>query len=189
MTHIHQPYIIKLLCKPHIAFNQTALKIIQILSSPNFNTNQSAYRHGCCMQTALLSLLDRILHAAHHRKAILLISLDLSAAFDTIDHWILLNRLSCSFGISGTLLSWLQSYLIGRSYSVLVRMLQWSLPAQLVYHRRRSSAPYFSQFTNLQFPPSLNHISSLSSSMQTTPNFTFLSRPQNYPVSSTLSHA
>ena len=58
-----------------------------ILSSPNFNTNQLTYRPGCYRETALLTLLDRILHAADHGKAILLISLDLSAAFDTTDHW------------------------------------------------------------------------------------------------------
>jgi len=85
-----------------------------ILSSPNFNTNQSAYRPSCSTETALLSLRDRILHAADHGKATLRISLDISAAFDTIDHWILLNRLSCSFGISGTVLSWVQSYLTDR---------------------------------------------------------------------------
>ena len=43
---------------------------------------------------------------------------DLSAAFDTIDHQILLSRLNNSFGISDTTLSWLQSYLTNRTSSV-----------------------------------------------------------------------
>ena len=40
--------------------------------------------------------------------------LDLSAAFDCVDHDILLRRLSCSFGIVGTALSWIQTYLTSR---------------------------------------------------------------------------
>ena len=49
----------------------------------------------------------------------LLVTLDLSAAFDSIDHVILLKRLH-SFGISGRVLSWFQSYLENRSQSIFV---------------------------------------------------------------------
>jgi len=52
--------------------------------------------------------------------ATLLVLLDLSAAFDTIDHDILISRLQHSFGISGPVLSWLKSYLHNRSQSVRV---------------------------------------------------------------------
>jgi hypothetical protein len=44
--------------------------------------------------------------------------LDISAAFDTIDHAILTKRLSSVFGISGTALSWIKSYLSSRSFTV-----------------------------------------------------------------------
>jgi len=43
-----------------------------------------------------------------------LVGLDLSAAFDTVCHDTLLQRLQAEFDVSGTVLSWIQSYLVGR---------------------------------------------------------------------------
>jgi len=43
---------------------------------------------------------------------------DVRAAFDTVDHEILLERLNISFGFSGTLLLWLRSFLSERSFCV-----------------------------------------------------------------------
>ena len=48
----------------------------------------------------------------------LLVLLELSAAFDTVDHDILVRRLETSFGITGTALKWFRSYLAGRSQRV-----------------------------------------------------------------------
>ena len=62
--------------------------------------NNSHRITGCSTKTALQLLLDNI-------YSTLLISLDLSVAFDTIDHAVLLKRLNCSFGITGTVYSWL----------------------------------------------------------------------------------
>jgi len=46
------------------------------------------------------------------------LTLDLSSAFDTVDHDILLTRLSRSFGVCGNVLSWMRRYLSGRTYTV-----------------------------------------------------------------------
>ena len=89
-----------------------------ILTAPNFNKFQSAYWPGCSTETALQLLLDNIYSTADTGKPTFLVSLDLSAAFDTIDHAVLLKRLHSSFGITGTVHSWLQSYLTGRTQSV-----------------------------------------------------------------------
>jgi len=80
-----------------------------ILACSNFNHHQSAYRPCHSTETSLLSTLDNIYCASDIGSSTLLVSLDLSAAFDTIDHVTLINRLRTSFGITGSVLSWLQS--------------------------------------------------------------------------------
>ena len=50
-----------------------------------------------------------------------LVLLDLSATFDTIDHDILINRMSARFGITGTSLKWFESYLSNRSQCVQIK--------------------------------------------------------------------
>ena len=84
----------------------------------NFNPFQSAYSRYYSTESALLLALDNIYHATDKGSSTVLISLDLSAAFDTIDHTILLSRLQTSFGISGLTLAWFHSYLEGRSQFV-----------------------------------------------------------------------
>jgi len=89
-----------------------------INTSSNLNPHQSAYRRFHSTETSLIHLLDSIYNSADNGLATLLLSLDLSAAFDTVDHSILLSRLHTSFGISGSVLAWLSSYLSNRTFSV-----------------------------------------------------------------------
>jgi hypothetical protein len=89
-------------------------------SFPSITPFQSAYRKFHSTETALLSIYNDLLSACNQQKVSALVLLDLSAAFDTIDHDILLTRLSSTFGISGQALSLLSSYLIGRTHSVIV---------------------------------------------------------------------
>ena len=93
---------------------------------------QSAYRAGHSTETALLKIVNDLLCALDDGKVSLLSLLDLSSAFDTIDHHTLLSRLQHTFGISNTALSWFQSYLHDRSRAVSVNGLL-SLPAVLQY--------------------------------------------------------
>jgi hypothetical protein len=72
---------------------------------------QSAYREGHSTESALLSVGNGIHLDLAKGECTALVLLDLSAAFDTIDHSILINRLSSLFGIKETVLQRLQSYL------------------------------------------------------------------------------
>ena len=81
---------------------------------------QSAYRKHHSTETALIKIQSDILHALDSGRVAALVLLDLSAAFDTIDHSILIERLQKSFGISGDALTWVVSYLRRRNQQVLV---------------------------------------------------------------------
>ena len=81
---------------------------------------QLAYRENHSTETALLKITNDIMLNMNKQRVTLLVFLDLSAAFDTVDQDILLNRLSTKFGIEGTVLKWFSSYLKGRSQRVSV---------------------------------------------------------------------
>jgi hypothetical protein len=66
----------------------------------------------------MVSLLADVFHAVDRGHVTLLSLYDISAAFDTVDHSILLDRLSISFGITDSALLWLRSFLTDRSVSV-----------------------------------------------------------------------
>ena len=79
---------------------------------------QSAYVANRSTETALLKVRSDILNAVDRREVVFLVMLDLSAAFDTIDHDMLLRHLEGGFGISGKALQWIKSYLESRMYQV-----------------------------------------------------------------------
>ena len=76
---------------------------------------QSAYRNAHCTESALLRVQNDILRQLDTKKGVILVLLDLSADFDTIDHDHLFELLQNRFGIKGTVLDWIKSYLGTRS--------------------------------------------------------------------------
>ena len=85
-----------------------------INSSNTSNQYQSAYRKFNSTEMALLKIHNDILASIDASKVTGLTLLDLSAAFDTIDHTILLRRLDDWFGVTEKALDWFKSYLTGR---------------------------------------------------------------------------
>ena len=82
------------------------------------NGNQSGYRVFHSTEMALLKIQNDIATSMDQGTAVGLVLLDLSAAFDTIDHSILFNCLQHWYGIDGVVLKWVQSYLISRKQQI-----------------------------------------------------------------------
>jgi len=81
---------------------------------------QSSYKALHSTETALLRIQTDVLTALDNQKCVLLVMLDLSSAFDTIDHSVLLSRLKSTIGLSGKALDWFISYLSNRMQSILI---------------------------------------------------------------------
>ena len=82
------------------------------------------------METALLKVRTDLLAAIDHKEVAGLILLDLSAAFNTVDHQLLLNHLRFRFSMEGKCLEWIESYYTGRNQQVVIE-LHHSSPKQL----------------------------------------------------------
>jgi hypothetical protein len=78
-------------------------------------SSQSAYRNKYSTETALLRIHNDIVSAIDQGQVAALVLLDLSAAFDTVDHSVLVNVLQNRFGVTGNALNWMKSYLTDRS--------------------------------------------------------------------------
>ena len=86
-------------------------------SNSLFYISQYGYRNDHSTEMACLEFIDRVMHDLDNRKIPIAIFLDLSKAFDTIDHAILLDKLKY-YGINGLALSWFESYLNNRTQFV-----------------------------------------------------------------------
>ena len=79
---------------------------------------QSAYTSNHSVQTALLCEQNNILKATDNQQVTILVLLDLSAAFDTVDHKVLLRRLSQDVGVAHHALKWFTVYMSDITQSV-----------------------------------------------------------------------
>ena len=93
---------------------------------------QSAYKQHHSTETALMRVQHDIVRNLDSGRCVMLVLLDTSAAFDTINIDILLNTLGSRFNIGGTALDWFRSYLTGRSQCVTVG--SSSSITTLIYH-------------------------------------------------------
>lgn len=109
------PFISKVLEKVVASQLLTALNSHKLLDK-----FQSGFRQNHSTETALLKVSNDLMMASDAGKSSILMLLDMTAAFDTVDYDILIHRLRNQVGISGTALKWLNSYLTGRSFSVAV---------------------------------------------------------------------
>ena len=91
---------------------------------------QSAYRANYSTETSLLKLVNDILGSMEKKQIMMVVILDLSAAFDKVDHDILLTILNKQFGIWGKALEWFNSYLRPRFFRVRIGK-DYSHPQQL----------------------------------------------------------
>ena len=107
------PFVSKLIEK------SVAVQLVQYIDDNNLDEKlQSAYKKLHSTETALLRVHDDILRTVDRGCTVVLLLLDLFAAFDTVDRGLLLHRLNTRFGIKGKVLAWFKSYLIDRSQFV-----------------------------------------------------------------------
>ena len=93
---------------------------------------QSAYRKNHICEKSLVKLVNDIIWNMENQLVTSIVILDLSAAFDTVDHNLLLGVLGKRFGIAGTALEWYRSYLVPRRFRVAIKD-KMSKPRQLDY--------------------------------------------------------
>ena len=79
---------------------------------------QSGYKKHHSTETLLVTLVNDLLIASDQNTATVVMLLDLSAAFDTVDHSKLLQILENEIGIEGTALKWFRSFVSGRCQKV-----------------------------------------------------------------------
>ena len=95
------------------------MQIVEYLSNNNLHVpTQSAYKQHHSVETALTRVQNDVIMSLDQREEALLVLLDFTSAFDTIDHDIMLTRSARRYGFGGRVLNCLKSYLSGRSHVV-----------------------------------------------------------------------
>ena len=150
-------------------------------TSSSFDVVQSAYRRLHSTETALLKITDDIFAGFDDHQSTILVALDQSAAFDCVDHKTLISRLDNTYGVTGSALDWIRSYLDARS--TFVRWKQNSSDVFLLILaclRGYLLDRFFSRFTSHRFQPSSTRSVLLITSTLTTRKSTSQCRGLTY---------
>ena len=83
-------------------------------------THQSGYRKNHSCETATLTIYNDLLCLNDTKSKVVLLLLDLSAAFDTVNHGILIAKLKKIYGLKSTVIKWFKSYLSDRTFTVTI---------------------------------------------------------------------
>ena len=99
-----------------------ANQLVDYIETNNLHSPlQSAYKRFHSTETALVKVVNDILCSLDNGEVVILVLLDLSAAFDTVDHKILIKRMKDYFGVKENALKWFMSYLSNRTQKVSVK--------------------------------------------------------------------
>ena len=127
---------------------------------------QTSYKKYHSTETALTCIHGDILRAVDEKQCVILLLLDLSAAFDTIDHDMLLSRLWKYIGLCDTALNWFRSYLSQRQQSVLINGVKSkTVPLSCGVAQGSVLGPILLQFTSCLLVTSLENMVSNSTCM------------------------
>ena len=107
------PFISKLLEKVVLGQLNEHLSVNNL-----YCTSQSGYQRFHSCETLNIKMFNDILKSIDEGSTVSLLLLDMSAAFDTVDHTLLLQLLNTDYGLDGTVLKWLEDYLDNRKCSV-----------------------------------------------------------------------
>ena len=122
----------------------------QLISHCNTNSFipkfQPAYRGNYSMETSLIIMCNDILWSTEKQQITMMVIFDLSAAFDTVDHDILLNILQNHYGITDKALQWFNNYLWPWHFKVSIRN-NYSKPQQLYFSVPQGSCSWANIFT------------------------------------------
>ena len=120
-VHVHNPTRSTTVISMH-HFEHVSEDLVSRILRKSPSKSCSAYCSNHSTEKALLRVVSDIQRSINDHKEVILVLLDLSSAFDTLDHTILLGRLRDYYSIYGTVLRWLESYLSGRSKTVVINM-------------------------------------------------------------------
>ena len=127
---------------------------------------QSAYRHNYSCETSLLKIINVMLWAMERKNVTAMVVMDLSAAFNTVDHDILLSVLENKFGMKDVALKWFESCLRPRSCKVSIKS-AYSAEKQLSFSVPQGSCAGPSLF--LAYASTLQEVKSIAECKPGTP--------------------